>query len=67
MQFPRELKTNRRRREPGLRLHRRLVDKHDGDVVFHPIHAMAVGALQGFGMLTIFEGLFALGTNQHIE
>jgi hypothetical protein len=57
----------RQRREPGLRLRRRLVDEHDGNVVFHPIHAMAVRALQGFGILTIFEGSFALRTNQHIE
>lgn len=50
-----------------LGLDRGLVDKHDGDVVFYPIHTMAVRTLQGFRILTIFEGLLALRTNQHVE
>lgn len=53
--------------EVGLGLDRGLVDEHDGDVVFYPIHAMAVGALQSFRILTIFERMFALRTNEHIE
>jgi hypothetical protein len=51
------------RGESGLGLDRSLVNEHDGNVVFYPIHAMAVRAFQGFRILTIIEGLFALRTN----
>jgi hypothetical protein len=45
----------------------RLVDQHDGNIVFHRVHAMARCALQALGILAIFKGLLVGGANQHFE
>jgi len=50
-----------------LRLDRGLVDQHDWNVVFDGVHAMALRALQAFGILAIFERLFIGWANQHFQ
>jgi hypothetical protein len=43
------------------------VDEHDGNVVFNPVDAVAIRAFEGFGILAMFEGLFAGRTDQDVE
>ena len=43
------------------------VDEHDGDVVFYRVDAMALCALQAFGVLAVVERLLAGGADQNVE
>lgn len=43
------------------------VDEHNRNVILDAVNAVAIRAFQGFGILTIFEGLFARGTHQDVE
>jgi hypothetical protein len=54
-------------RSAGLRFDLRFVHEHDGDVVFHGINAMASSALQTLRILSVFEGLLVVGTDQNFE
>jgi hypothetical protein len=50
-----------------LRLERRLVDQHDGNIVLHRIDAMTLLALQALRILAVLEILFARRTNQNFQ
>jgi hypothetical protein len=54
-------------RTPELGLDRGFVDEHDGNVVLHWIHAVAVGALQAFRILAVFQCLLAGGANEDFK
>ncbi len=56
-------------RSPGiaLRLDRRLIDQHDGDVVFHRVDPVALRTLQSLRILAVFERLLARRTNQDFQ
>jgi hypothetical protein len=62
-------RTIRFSRRPAVRsgLDRRLIDQHDGNVVFDGIDPVTLGTLQTLRVLTVFERLFAGRTNQNFQ
>jgi len=48
-------------------LDRGFVDQHDGYIVLHGIHAMALRAFQTLRLFTVLKRLFALGANQNFQ
>jgi hypothetical protein len=50
-----------------LRLERRLVDQHDGNIVLHRIDAMTLLTFQALRILAVLEILFARWTNQNFQ
>jgi hypothetical protein len=52
---------------PILLLDFGLIHQHDRDVVFHQIHAVAPGAFEAFGSLTVFECLLAGRADQNLQ
>lgn len=53
--------------EGGLGFERGLIHQHDGDVVFHRIHPVTLGALQTLGIWPILQRLLARRTDQHLQ
>jgi hypothetical protein len=53
--------------EAELGFDRGFVDEHDRDVVFHRIDAVAVGALEAFGILAVLQRLLAGWANEDFE
>ena len=51
----------------GLGLDRRLINQHDGDVVFYRIDPVALGTFQAFRVLAVFKRLLASRTNEHFQ
>jgi hypothetical protein len=43
------------------------VDQHDRDIVFHGVDAVAMGALQAFRILAVFERLLVGGANEDFQ
>jgi len=43
------------------------VDQHDGNVVFDCVHAVAVGALEAFRILAVFQRLLTGWANEDFE
>lgn len=52
---------------PMLFLDFGLIHQHDRNVVFHQIHAVALGAFEAFGSLTVFECLLAGRADQNFQ
>ena len=61
------LKNEVKRRRFFLRLDRGFIDQHDGNIVFHRIDAVALGALQTLRTLAVHERLLAGWANQNVE
>ncbi len=51
----------------ALRLDRGLIDQHDRDIVLDRIDAVALGALQTLGILSVLERLLAGRADQDFE
>jgi hypothetical protein len=51
----------------SLGLNGRFVDKHNRNVILHRVNAVALGTLQAFRILAVFEGLLVGGANQNFE
>ena len=55
------------RRSFELRFDHRLINQHNGDVVLHRVHPVALCAFQALRRLAVLKRLFARGANQNLQ